>query len=63
MTDQAKLRREIKARFPQFKFNLKTVSFSDLSRGEKVFVQSKEWTPDIFVAVREIAKSNDAIAS
>ena len=63
MTDQAKLRREIRSRFPGLRFSLKTVSFRDLARGESVFVLSKEWTPEIYWAVKEIAKENGAIVS
>jgi hypothetical protein len=37
------LRAAIKARYPNLKFTVRTVHFTDLMRGSKVFVESHEW--------------------
>ena len=63
-----KLRKAIKAQFPDLKFKIKTVSFSDLARGSAVFVESPEWGMTVgnyetYQAVKTIADTYGAIVS
>ncbi len=68
MSTQSELRKAIKAQFPNLKFTIKTVSFSDLARGERTFVESMEWgmtkgNHETFEAVKAIAQPFNAIVS
>lgn len=38
-----KIRNIIKKEFPDLVFTMTTVSFHDLARDEKIFLESKEW--------------------
>lgn len=68
-TDKRKLRQEIEQACPSLIFKIKTVSFSDLARGEKVFVMSDSWgmtkpeSAGLFKKVKAIAEKHGAIAS
>lgn len=69
MTNKQELRKEIKKQFPDLNFKVRTISFMDLARGEKVFVESDAWgmtrpeSIDLFQAVKSIALKHGAIAS
>jgi hypothetical protein len=58
------LRKEIKAQFPNLQFKLKTVSFMDLARDSKVFVECNDYgNPETYQAVKAIAKKHNALVS
>ena len=66
----SKIRTIIKDRFPDLHFKLRTVSFSDLARGSKIFLESESWgmckgNADTFRAVKEYCeyKGLDVIVS
>lgn len=64
----SELRKEIRARFPNLKFKVRTVSFTNLARDGKVFVESSEWgmtkgNHEIYQAVKVIVDKYGAIAS
>ena len=68
MTNIPALRKEIKAQFPSLQFKVRTVSFEDLARCSRVFVESSEWgttkgNAETYEAVRAIAKKHGAIVS
>lgn len=68
MTNITALRREIKTSFPNLQFKIKTVSFQDLARDSKVFVESNEWgmikgNTETYNAVKVIADKHGAIVS
>lgn len=53
------VRKAIKAEFPDLKFKVKTVDFTDLARCSRLFVESDEWGmtkggPELFKKVTEI---------
>lgn len=67
-TQISALRKEIKSNYPHLKFRIRTISFSDLARSSKIFVDSDEWgmakgNQAVYKAVAEIAKKHGAIAS
>ncbi len=55
------IRKAIKKEFPGFKFTCKVVSFQDFARDERIFVESKEWTPEKFTKVKEICKQFEGV--
>jgi len=62
------LRSDIKAKHPTLVFKIKTVSFSDLARESKRFVESSAWgmtkgNHKLYESVKAIAKRHDAIVS
>jgi len=62
------LRGAIKAQYPDLKFKIRTVSFSDLARGDKTFVESDEWgmtkgNHELYQGVKAIADRYGAIVS
>ena len=62
------LRRAIKDKFPNLKFKVRTVDFTDLARDSKVFVESDAWgmtkgNSELYHQVEEIAKQFGAIVS
>jgi len=64
----AQMRKEIKIKFPDLEFKIRTVSFTDLARADKVFVESPAWgmfkgNQSTYLAVSNIAKKYGAIAS
>ena len=68
MTNITDLRKAIKAQFPDLQFKIRTVSFSDLARGDKVFVESSAWgmckgNHELYQAVKAIATQYSAIVS
>ena len=61
MSTPAKVRKAIKAAFPNLAFRVRKVGFSDLARGEAYFVESPEWgmtkgNQDTFQKVKEVCK-------
>ena len=55
------MRKIIKDRFPDLKFKLRTVSFSDLARDEAVYLESSLWgmtkgNQDTYHAVKDYIK-------
>jgi hypothetical protein len=68
MSQISDLRKAIKAQFPDLQFTIKTVSFSDLARADRVFVKSNAWgmcigNQELYHAVEAIAKQYNAIVS
>ena len=66
----SKIRSIIKSRFPDLVFTLRTVSFSDLARTNKIFLESKQWgmckgNTDTYQAVKAFCeyKGFDVIVS
>jgi len=62
------LRSDIKKKHPNLVFKVRTISFSDLARGSKVFVESNAWgmtkgNHKLYESVKEIAKKHGAIVS
>jgi hypothetical protein len=62
------LRKAIKAQYPDLKFKIRTIDFTDLARDSKVFVESEEWGMTVgnqitFRGVQEIAERYNAIVS
>lgn len=62
------LRAEIKTKFPDLQFRVKTVSFSDLARNSAVFIESKSWgmckgNRELFNQVKAIADKYNVITS
>jgi hypothetical protein len=68
MTNISALRKEIKTQFPNLKFRVMTISFEDLARDRKVFVESNEWgmikgNQETYEAVKVIADRYNAITN
>jgi len=68
MSLQSELRKAIKAKYPELKFKIRTVDFTDLARDSKVFVESDAWgmtkpNVELYEGVKEIADQFGAIAS
>jgi len=68
MSKVSQLRKAIKNQFPDLKFKVRTVSFADLARDSKIFVESDAWgmtkgNSELYHQVEKIAKEFDAIVS
>jgi len=62
------IRKAIKAQFPNLKFKVRTVDFTDLARDSKIFIESDAWgmikgNNELYEQVKAIAKQYDAIVS
>jgi len=62
------LRGEIKAKHPELVFKTRTVSFCDLARDSKVFVESNAWgmtkgNQELYESVKAIASKYNTIVS
>ena len=68
MSKVSQLRKAIKNQFPDLKFKVRTVDFTDLARDSKIFVESDAWgmvvgNSELYHQVEEIAKEFGAIVS
>ncbi|HUC78672.1 MAG TPA: hypothetical protein VMQ58_00315 [Candidatus Saccharimonadales bacterium] len=68
MNNIAAMRKEIKSQFPNLQFKIMTISFEDLARSRKVFIESNEWgmakgNQETYNAVKTIADKYNAIVS
>lgn len=71
MSIPSEVRKAIKKKFPDLKFTIRKVSFSDLARAEQYFLESDEWgmtkegSGRLFHQVKEIvdATGHDVIVS
>ena len=63
------VRKKIKNEFPNLKFKIRRVSFSDLARDEKYFLESDEWgmtkvgSHNLFSRIEELVKGTGIIVS
>jgi len=67
MTNISALRKEIKTKFPDLKFKVRTISFEDLARDSVAFIESDEWgmtkgNQETFKVVQRIGIKYNAIA-
>jgi hypothetical protein len=54
----SEVRRAVKKEFPNLRFNIREVGFSDLARGSRYFFSASNWdSPETFKRVEEIVKS------
>jgi len=66
MPSVRKIRSIIKKEFPDLTFILRTISFSDLARDEKVFLESTQWgmcqgNSELFREVKSFCKQFDNV--